>query len=64
MPGPTRASRPSQNPNPPARRPVNAQPDPRVPAYLGRILDAQGNPAGTCFQLHPGLLVGIIQSSE
>jgi Trypsin-like peptidase domain len=36
---------------------VNAQPDPRVPAYRGRILDSRGNPAGTCFQLRPGLLV-------
>ena len=36
---------------------MNAQPDPRVPAYLGRILDSGGNPAGTCFQLRPGLLI-------
>ena len=36
---------------------MNAQPDPRVPAYLGRIVDSQGNPAGTCFQLRPSLLV-------
>ena len=36
---------------------MNSQPDPRVPAYLGRVLDSEGNPAGTCFQLFPGILV-------
>lgn len=31
--------------------------DPRVPAYLGQILDPTGTPVGTCFQISPGLLV-------
>jgi tetratricopeptide (TPR) repeat protein len=31
--------------------------DPRVPLYLGRILDASGSPVGTCFQLEPGVLI-------
>jgi tetratricopeptide (TPR) repeat protein len=29
----------------------------RVPGYLGRILDADGAPLGTCFQVRPGVLV-------
>jgi len=28
-----------------------------VPGYLGRILDADGSPLGTCFQVRPGVLV-------
>jgi len=28
----------------------------RVPAYLGRVLDAAGEPAGTCFQLAPAIV--------
>lgn len=31
--------------------------DPRVPDYLGRVLDAGGVPIGTCFQVSPGVLV-------
>ena len=31
--------------------------DPRVPSYLGRVLDNDGRPAGTCFQVLPGVLV-------
>lgn len=31
--------------------------DPRVPGYLGRVLDAGGVPIGTCFQVSPGVLV-------
>ncbi|MGW5715694.1 tetratricopeptide repeat protein, partial [Amycolatopsis sp. NPDC003865] len=31
--------------------------DPRIPAYLGRVLTAEGAPAGTCFQVAPGVLV-------
>ncbi len=31
--------------------------DPRVPSYLGRILDDKGAAAGTCFQVAPGVLV-------
>ncbi len=31
--------------------------DSRVPGYLGRVLDAAGTPAGTCFQVAPGVLV-------
>ena len=31
--------------------------DGRVPGYLGRILDAAGGLAGTCFQVAPGALV-------
>ena len=31
-------------------------PDRRVPAYLGRVLDTDGEPAGTCFQLAPGIV--------
>ncbi len=31
-------------------------PDRRVPAYLGRVLDADGEPAGTCFQVAPGIV--------
>jgi tetratricopeptide (TPR) repeat protein len=30
--------------------------DGRVPGYLGRVLDASGSPAGTCFQIAPGWL--------
>ncbi|MGI5401146.1 tetratricopeptide repeat protein [Streptomyces sp. CA-135486] len=37
-----------------AHGPVPAVP---VPGYLGRVLDAGGAPAGTCFQAAPGLLV-------
>src|SRR5579863_4994041 len=29
----------------------------RVPGFLGRILDEDGMPAGTCFQVAPGVLV-------
>ena len=29
----------------------------RVPGYLGRVLAADGNPVGTCFQVAPGVLV-------
>ena len=29
----------------------------RVPGFLGRILDEDGEPAGTCFQVAPGVLV-------
>jgi tetratricopeptide (TPR) repeat protein len=32
------------------------QRDGRVPAFLGRILDEGGAPAGTCFQLRPGIV--------
>ena len=32
------------------------EPDRRVPAYLGRILDAGGEPEGTCFQIVSGVL--------
>jgi tetratricopeptide (TPR) repeat protein len=31
--------------------------DPRIAPYLGRILDADGSPAGTCFQVVAGVLV-------
>jgi CHAT domain/Trypsin-like peptidase domain len=31
--------------------------DGRVPGYLGRILDEDGVPVGTCFQVAPGVLV-------
>lgn len=31
--------------------------DARVPGYLGRVLDGAGAPAGTCFQVAPGVLV-------
>src|SRR5437870_5136685 len=31
--------------------------DPRVPAYLGRVLNSDGAPVGTCFQVSPGILV-------
>ena len=31
--------------------------DDRVPGYLGRILDSDGDPAGTCFQVASGVLV-------
>jgi len=31
--------------------------DPRVAPYLGRVLDADGDPAGTCFQVVSGVLV-------
>jgi len=31
--------------------------DPRAPGFLGRVLDEHGHPAGTCFQLAPGVLV-------
>jgi S1-C subfamily serine protease len=31
--------------------------DGRVPGYLGRILDGDGGPVGTCFQVAPGVLV-------
>ena len=32
-------------------------PDGRVPGYLGRVLDGDGAPVGTCFQVAPGVLV-------
>ena len=32
-------------------------PDGRVPGYLGRVLDGDGGPVGTCFQVAPGVLV-------
>ncbi|MGH4026586.1 MAG: CHAT domain-containing protein, partial [Pseudonocardiaceae bacterium] len=31
--------------------------DSRIPRYLGRVLDADGAPVGTCFQVAPGVLV-------
>jgi len=31
-------------------------PDPRIPSYLGRVLYGD-DPAGTCFQVAPGVLV-------
>ena len=31
--------------------------DPRVAPYLGRVLDTDGSPAGTCFQVVSGVLV-------
>ena len=31
--------------------------DARVPGYLGRVLDGDGDPVGTCFQVAPGVLV-------
>lgn len=31
--------------------------DRRVPGFLGRVLDGSGVPAGTCFQVAPGVLV-------
>lgn len=31
--------------------------DDRVPGYLGRVLDAENGPVGTCFQVVPGVLV-------
>ena len=31
--------------------------DARVPGYLGRVLDGDGAPVGTCFQVAPGVLV-------
>ena len=31
--------------------------DGRVPGYLGRVLDGDGGPVGTCFQVAPGVLV-------
>jgi len=34
-----------------------AVPDGRVPGYLGRVLDGDGAPVGTCFQVLPGVLV-------
>lgn len=36
---------------------MTAAGDARVPGYLGRVLDGVGEPAGTCFQVEPGLLV-------
>jgi hypothetical protein len=33
-----------------------ATPDRRVPGYLGRVLDSDGEPTGTCFQLSSGVL--------
>jgi len=29
----------------------------RVPGYLGRVLEGDGSPVGTCFQVAPGVLV-------
>jgi hypothetical protein len=37
--------------------PGAAVPDGRVPGYLGRVLDGDGAPVGTCFQVSPGVLV-------
>jgi len=31
--------------------------DTNVPGYLGRIMKSVGSPAGTCFQVKPGILV-------
>lgn len=31
--------------------------DQRVPGFLGRVLDAAGEPVGTCFQVVPGVLM-------
>jgi len=31
--------------------------DSRVPGYLGRVLDADANPVGTCFQVAPRILM-------
>ncbi len=28
-----------------------------MPGYLGRVLDSDGDPVGTCFQVAPGVLV-------
>lgn len=36
---------------------VDAVRDARVPGFLGRVLDADGMPVGTCFQVSPGVLV-------
>ncbi len=35
---------------------ICAEDDERVPGFLGRVLDAGGEPVGTCFQVAPGLL--------
>jgi len=35
---------------------VSGESDARVPGYLGRVLDGEGEPVGTCFQIEPGLL--------
>lgn len=32
-------------------------PDGLIPGYLGRVLDEDGAPVGTCFQYSPGVLV-------
>jgi Trypsin-like peptidase domain len=37
--------------------PSAAGPDAQVPGYLGRVLDSEGQPTGTCFQVEPGVLV-------
>lgn len=34
-------------------------PDRRVPAYLGRVLDAGGEAVGTCFQIAPGIVATV-----
>ncbi|MGH3390348.1 MAG: trypsin-like peptidase domain-containing protein [Actinomadura sp.] len=31
--------------------------DPRIPGFLGRLVGTAGEPAGTCFQVAPGVLV-------
>jgi formylglycine-generating enzyme required for sulfatase activity len=36
---------------------IASQVDKRVPGYLGRVLGAHGEPAGTCFQVAPRILV-------
>ncbi|MEW1861311.1 trypsin-like peptidase domain-containing protein [Streptomyces sp. NPDC088194] len=36
---------------------VDAVWDARVPGFLGRVLDVDGTPVGTCFQVSPGVLV-------
>lgn len=35
---------------------MSSGPDVRVPGFLGRVLDSQGAPVGTCFQISPGVL--------
>jgi hypothetical protein len=37
--------------------PAGGVADGRVPGYLGRVLDNDGGPVGTCFQVAPGVLV-------
>jgi tetratricopeptide (TPR) repeat protein len=35
----------------------SARPDGRIAPYLGRVLDGDGDPVGTCFQVAPGIVV-------